>query len=156
MSSKNQISIVIPQEVIDTVTQNLQECKTALAPYVQGLTDKERKEIFKMGDKTIATVQKTKRYVESNPEFIPAYMDKVEFLKDEAVATQLDPIANLAKQITSDVTDTMMLAGSEAIKQALFYYGVVREADSKGALTAKPIYEDLKERFARKTKKKLE
>ena len=156
MSSKNQISIVIPQEVIDTVTQNLQECKTALAPYVQGLTDKERKEIFKMGDKTIATVQKTKRYVESNPEFIPAYMDKVEFLKDEAVATQLDPIANLAKQITSDVTDTMMLAGSEAIRQALFYYGVVREADSKGALTAKPIYEDLKERFARKTKKKLE
>lgn len=156
MSAKNQISIEIPQAVIDTVTQKLQECKTALAPYVQGLTDKERQVMFKMGDKTIATVQKTKRYVDSNPEFIPAYMDKVEFLKDEAVLTQLDPISNLAKQITTDVTDTVMLAGSEAIKQALFYYGMVKEADSKGALTAKPIYDDLKERFARKSPKKKE
>ena len=154
MSTPNQISIVIPQNIIDEVTEKLQECKTALAPYLQGLTAKERKEIFKMGDKTIATVQKTKRYVETNPEFIPAYMDKVEFLKDEAVATQLDPISNLAKQISADVTDTMMLAGSEALKQALFYYGTVKEANSKGATTAKPIYDDLKERFARKSAKK--
>ena len=156
MSAKNQISIEIPQAVIDTVTQKLLECKTALAPYVQGLTDKERKEMFKMGDKTVATVQKTKRYVDTNPEFIPAYMDKMEFLKDEAVVTQLDPISNLAQQITTDVTDTVMLAGSEAIKQALFYYGTVKEADSKGAPTAKPIYDDLKARFARRSFKKLE
>ena len=156
MSTKNQISIEIPQAVIDTVTQKLLECKTALAPYVQGLTDKERKEMFKMGDKTVATVQKTKRYVDTNPEFIPAYMDNMEFLKDEAVVTQLDPISNLAQQITTDVTDTVMLAGSEAIKQALFYYGTVKEADSKGAPTAKPIYDDLKARFARRSFKKLE
>lgn len=107
-----------------------------------------------MGDKTVATVQKTKSYVVTNPEFVPSYMDKVEFLKDEAVITQLKPIVNLANQLSSDVDDTIMLCGVEALASALFYYGQVREANSKGVPTAKPIYEDLSERFARKSYKK--
>ena len=38
MSTQNQISIEIPQMVITDVMQKLQECKAALAPYLQGLT----------------------------------------------------------------------------------------------------------------------
>jgi hypothetical protein len=150
MSTQNQISIVIPATVINEVTQKLQECKTALAPYLQGLTAAERSTLFKMGDKTVATVQKTKSYIDTNPEFVPSYMDKAEFLKDEAVVTQLNPIANLANQIQTDVNDTVMLAGSEAIQNALLYYGQVKEAHRKGIATAKPIYEDLSQRFTRR------
>jgi hypothetical protein len=150
MSTQNQISIVIPTAVITDVTQKLQECKTALAPYLQGLTAAERSTLFKMGDKTVATVQKTKSYIDTNPEFVPSYMDKAEFLKDEAVVTQLSPIANLASQIQTDVNDTVMLAGSEAIQSALLYYGQVKEAHRKGIATAKPIYEDLSQRFTRR------
>jgi hypothetical protein len=149
MSSQNQISIEIPQTVITDVMQKLQECKAALAPYLQGLTAEERQSLFKMGNKTVATVQKTKSYVETNPEFVPAYMNKVEFLKDEAVVSQLSPIANLASQLAIDVEDTVMLSGSEALQMAMLYYGQVKEAQSRGIPTAKPIYEDLKERFAR-------
>jgi len=154
MSTQNQISIVIPQAVIDTVTTKLKECKIALAPYLQGLTMQEREDLFKMGDKTVATVQKTKAYVVSNPEFVPNYMDKVEFLKDEAVVSQLNPIVNLSKQLFTDADDTVMLAGSEALQNAMLYYGQVREAHSKGVPTAKPIYEDLSERFKRGSYKK--
>ncbi len=153
MSTQNQISIVIPQTVIDTVTRNLQDCRTALAPYLQGLTNEERISLFKMGDKTVATVQKTKSYIDTNPEFVPTYMDKVEFLKDETVVTQLNPIANLATQLASDVDDTMMLTGSEALQEAMFYYGQVKEAASKGIPTAKPIYEDLRARFSKRTRR---
>ena len=149
MSTQNQISIVIPQSVIDAVTAKLQECKTDLAPYLQALTAEERMELFKMGNKTVATVQKTKSYVVTNPEFIPSYMNTAEFLKDETVVTQLNPIVNLANQIASDADDTLMLAGSEALESALLYYGQVREANSKGVPTAKPIYQDLSERFKR-------
>ena len=154
MSTQNQISIEIPQTVITDVMQKLQECKAALAPYLQGLTAEERQSLFKMGNKTVATVQKTKSYVETNPEFVPAYMNKVEFLKDEAVVSQLSPIANLASQLAIDVEDTVMLSGSEALQMAMLYYGQVKEAQSRGIPTAKPIYEDLKERFARGEYKK--
>lgn len=154
MGTKNQISTEIPQEVIDTVKEKLQECKTALAPYLQGLTADERSTLFKMGNKTVATVQKTKSYVDTNPEFVPAYMDKTEFLKDEALVSVLSPIANLTSQLSADVNDTIMLAGSEALQASLLYYGQVKEAQTKGIVTAKPIYDDLSQRFARPSRRK--
>ena len=81
-------------------------------------------------------------------------MDKTEFLKDVAVVSQLHPIVNLATQLAADADDTMMLSGVEALQSALLYYGQVKEAHSKGVPTAKPIYEDLSERFKRGTYKK--
>lgn len=150
MSTKNQISVEIPQNVLDEVSQKLQDCKTLLAPYLIALTADEKKSIFKMGDKTVATVQKVKSYLETNPEFAPAYMEKSEFLKDEAVVSGLSPIYNLAEQLSSDLDDTIMLAGSEALAASLLYYGTTKEAASKGVATAKPIYEDLSKRFSKR------
>lgn len=150
MSTKNQISVEIPATVIAEVNQKLRDCKTLLAPYLQGLTTEERKALFKMGDKTVATVQKVKSYMETNPEFIPTYMDKTEFLKDEAVVTSLTPIRNLAMQLASDIEDTLTITGSEALMSALLYYGTTKEAADKGVTTAKPIYDDLSQRFVRR------
>ena len=153
MSTKNQISTSIPQTVIAEVTEKLQECRTLLAPYLQGLTVEERKSLFKMGDKTVATVQKVKDYVETNPEFAPAYMNKEEFLKDEALVTTLSPLGNLADQLASDISDTIILAGSEALAAALFYYGTTKEAAVRGIATAGPIYDDLKQRFVQRSRR---
>ncbi|MCU7614111.1 hypothetical protein N0B16_06645 [Chryseobacterium sp. GMJ5] len=153
MSTNNQISVEIPQTVLDEVSQKLQDCKTLLAPYLKALTADQRKSLFKMGDKTVATVQKVKSYLETNPEFAPAYMDKAEFLKDEAVVTGLSPLSNLTEQLSSDIDDTVMLAGSEALMASMLYYGTAKEAASKGVATAKPVYEDLSQRFSKKGNK---
>mgnify|MGYP006336927091 CR=1 FL=1 len=150
MSTSNQIHVEIPETVITLVKGKLNECKVALAPFMQGLTADERRDLFKMGDKTVATVQKTQSYVETNPEFIPNYMDVREFNSDVTVVNQLKPIEDLVQQLGVDVSDTRMLAGSEALQQALFYYGQVREADSKGVPSSRAIYEDLQPRFSRK------
>lgn len=93
MSTKNQISVEIPAAVLADATEKLQSVKTLLAPYLQALAPGEQKSIFKMGDKTVATVQKVKDYTDTNPEFAPAYMDQPEFLKDEAVVTGLSHCA---------------------------------------------------------------
>ncbi|TPN82803.1 hypothetical protein [Aquimarina algicola] len=150
MSQDNQISVEIPVQTTDTLLQSLQEAKNALAPFLQALTNEERANMLKMGDKSAPTVQKVKSYLETNPEFAPSYMDKVEFLKDEAVVSQLTPISNILNQLASDVEDTLMLAGSEALKSSLLYYGQVKEANNKGVTSAKPIYEDLKKRFSKR------
>ena len=153
MSTQNQLSISIPEETIATVLKNLQECKDLLQPYLLALTPEERHSILKMGDKTVATVMKTKDYVVTNPQFIPNYMNVPEFVADATVVSQLSPITNLAAQLSRNVEDTMMVAGSEALQEALVYYGQVKEAASKGIPSAGPIYEDLKQRFAKKTRK---
>jgi len=154
MSISNRVSIEIPEDVIIDVTKKLNECRTALAPYIFGLTEKERQDLFKMGDKTVATVQKIQTYVTTNPEFIPSYMQTTEFSKDVKVTSQLTPLHNLAFQLASDMDDTRMLAGSEALAEALIYYGSVREAATRGIAQAKPIYDDLKPRFSQRNRPK--
>lgn len=154
MSLSNRISEEIPAAVIADVAAKLKECRTALEPYLFGLTEKERQELFKMGNKTVATVQKVKSYTDTNPEFIPSYMQTNEFDKDAEVVNQLTPLHNVAFQLASDLDDTRMLAGSEALAEALIYYGSVREAATKGIPQAKPIYADLKERFSQRNKPK--
>lgn len=153
MSTQNHISITIPDETIAEITNHLQQCKTLLAPFLQALTTEERASLFKMGDKTLATVLKTKDYVETNPEFIPGYMDKDEFFRDATVVNQLNPICNIAIQLASDLQDTITLAGSDSLQEALLYYGHVKEASSRGIVSAKPIYEDLSQRFIKRTKR---
>jgi hypothetical protein len=153
MSTRNQLSISIPEETIAAVLENLQNCKNLLDPYVLALTPEERQSILKMGDKTVATVLKTKDYVVSNPQFVPSYMNVEEFVADATVVNQLTPITNLATQLSRNVEDTIMVAGSEALQEALLYYGQVKEAASKGIPSAEPIYDDLKQRFAKKPKK---
>ncbi|MFC4164570.1 hypothetical protein ACFOWU_12970 [Epilithonimonas zeae] len=154
MSTKNQISIVIPPAILAKATEKLQEVRILVAPYVQALAPGEKASIFKMGDKTVATVQKVKDYTNTNSEFAPNYMDRPEFLKDEAVVTGLSPIRNLAEQLASDLSDTITIAGNEALLAALLYYGAVKEASNKGVATATPIYADLSKRFTRKGNKK--
>jgi hypothetical protein len=156
MSISNRVSETIPQAVIDDVTQKLKECRIALEPYLTGITDQERQDLFKMGNKTVATVQKVQSYVETNPEFIPSYMQTAEFNKDVTLTSVLTPLHNVAFQLASDLDDTRMLAGSEALAEALIYYGAVREASNKGILQAKPIYDDLKERFTKRNRPKPE
>ena len=153
MSTKNQLSISIPEKTIAAVLKNLQDCKELLQPYLLALTPEERHSILKMGDKTVATVLKTKDYVVTNPQFVPSYMNAEEFVADANVVNQLTPITNLATQLSRNVEDTVMVAGSEALQEALLYYGQVKEAASKGVPSAGPIYEDLKQRFAKKPKK---
>lgn len=152
MSTSNRISEGIPAAVVAEVTLKLKECRIALEPYLLGLTEKERHDLFKMGDKTVATVQKVKSYADTNPEFIPSYMQTAEFDMDVQVVSQLSPLHNVAFQLASDMDATRMLAGSEALAEAMFYYGSVREAAKKGIPQAKPIYEDLKARFTRRGK----
>ena len=147
MSVSNRVNEVIPQEVIDDVTKKLNDCRVALAPYMIGLTENERQSLFKQGDKTVATVQKVSMYLGTNPELAPSYMDQVAFAKDEIIVTALMPLHNMANQLAVDLDDTRLLAGSEALAEAMFYYGSSREAAGKGVVQAKPIYDDLKARF---------
>lgn len=153
MSIQNQIDTVLSEALIGEITASLQQVREQLKPYLNALTVEERKYLPKMGDKTLATVQKIQSYAQTNPEFLPSYMNLPEFGNDVKLASQLTPILNVLTQLESDVNDTVMLAGSEAYQASLLYYGQVKQADAKGVASAKPIYDDLKGRFVKRSKK---
>ena len=54
MSTNNRISLTIPEGVLEVVNEKLHEIRTALAPYMQGLTNEERRDLPKMSDKSLS------------------------------------------------------------------------------------------------------
>ncbi len=53
------------------------------------------------------------------------------------------------------LSDTITLSGSEAYTAALAYYNSVKQAAKANVPNTQPVYEDLRKRFERKTRKEV-
>lgn len=148
--STNRISVSIPDDVITQALTALNQVKTLLQPYLQSLTVEERHDLLKMSDKSLSFVSKVNDYCTNSGEFCPSYMNVDEFKKDFEAASALKPVLDLCEQVFSNIDDTVMLAGSEAFNGALLYYNGVQVAAKTGQMSAKPIFDDLRQRFLKR------
>jgi hypothetical protein len=156
MSQKNQINVVIPAQELAEINSLVVQLKEALAPYIVALTTEEIKSIAKMGDKTVAFVDKVRDYTVSNPEFVlQQSINLVDFNIDVDAVKTLSPIFKSISQINADLQDSIMLCGNEALIPALMYYGSVQLNAKNGVASAKSIYEDLKQRFPGTKRRKI-
>jgi len=144
----------IPEEVIDAALQKFNEGRELLHPYLLQLSQEERQTLFKMGDKSLAFVEKAEELATTNPQFCPSYFDAEALRIDLSDAVKLRPVVNRLQQIQRDVEDTMMVSGNEAITQALSFYSVVRQASHDKVSGALAVFTELKKRFilGRRTK----
>jgi hypothetical protein len=153
--TENIISIQIPESDIKQVMEYLSKIQEVLKPYLIALSPDERQRMLKMGDKTVSFVDKTLDYVKSNPEFVPTYMNVLEFEKDATAVKNLMSMLNPVVQIEQGINDTEMLAGSEAYTAALIYYNSVKQAAKNNIPNAAAIYDDLSKRFDGQGKRKV-
>jgi hypothetical protein len=149
---ENKISIEIPAADLAAVKAALQQVQTILAPYVIALTPEQRKRIPKMSDGTEPFVEKVMDYAESDPQFLPPFVNLVELKKDWQAVLGLMPLLRMVDQIQDTLSDTAMMAGSEAYIGALSYYNSVKQAAKVNAPDAKAIHEDLRKRFERRNR----
>jgi hypothetical protein len=112
MSQKNQIAIVIPDAELQNINSLIAQLKAALAAYVHKLTNDQIGALLKMGDKTVNFVSKVKDYTETNPKFVPNFMNVEDFIIDVNAVNKLSPVAKNIKQIDADLSDTIILAGN--------------------------------------------
>ena len=152
---KNIHILPVPENVQTEAQSHLDAVLTLLSPYVIPLTAEERHDLPKMGDKTLSFVVKSLDYARHYPALRPSYLDMDEFEADVADAIGLRTIHISAKQLSDNVDDTIMVAGSEAYQAALIFYKAAKAAAEQDIPGAKEIYEDLKNRFPG-TKKKNE
>lgn len=149
---ENVINFNIPDEVITEVTEGLAIIVSKLQPYLIALTPEQRHDIPKMSDGTIPYVEKTLAYAQSSPQFVPSYMDVEALFMDMKAHGQLTPILRTVKQLCDGLDDTTMEAGAESYVNALNYYNSVKQAAKMNVPGAKAIYEDLKQRFERRSR----
>ena len=148
MSQQNRISATVSQEQKVAIQSGIDGIKTALSDIlIHSLTPKERKTIVKMGDKTVAFVQKSLDYADSNLTLAPAYLDIAEAQKDLKLSLDLQSIFNQLSALTTALEDAMIISGSEAYNGALIFYNSVQGAVRSNVPGSQSILDELKQRF---------
>lgn len=143
---ENKISSIIKNDVLTEVLQSIETIEKNL-PFLLNLSDDERQGGFRLGDKNLGFLTKTKDYMKQNPEFMPAYVSIDEVTKDAVLAEQLTTVERKLSILTDKINDTGNIAGMEALSGALVYYNSVKEAAKNNVNGAITIYQDLKTRF---------
>ncbi len=151
MAQENRISLKITSEDKTKIENAIDVIEKTLKPYLIALKPDERHGLPKAADKTVAFLNKTKEFMESNPDLTPSFIDKDEYIIDLNATEELNGYYAVLNQIVSMLNDTMMLSASEAYVAALSYYGNAKNAAKLKIPGAKEVYDDLSKRFKGKS-----
>ena len=132
---------------ITAVKTAIQTIQTNM-PFLLGLTMEERSSLPKINVANKAFTEDAINAMVNNPTLLPAYFNVAEMQKDMTLFAQLDELNILINQLAERVSDTQMLAGSEAYVSALAAYRNFEAAANAGVSGADTIYDLLKSRFA--------
>ena len=120
-------------------------------PFLQDLTPTERRDLPKLGDKSVGFVHHADTLTRHDDSFLPRSFDLPEFQSDAALFEALAPIRAALMQLAELVDDTTILVGSEAYVAALVIYQNARTNGQGEGFDE--LLDELSRRFARRTKK---
>lgn len=143
----NRNNTPIPAATLAAVNQKLQEIRDLLSPYLITVKPEERRELPKMGDKSLAFVLKAADLATANTKLLPIYLDVPALQLDAATAQALRPVQQALEGLVYDVESTRMVAGSEGYTAALMAYGAFKAAAEAGQPAAQAAVTELRPRF---------
>jgi len=153
MAGENLVSIKIPTEQVEEIRNLLKQVEEALKPYLIALSPTQKKELPKMGDRTVPFINKILQYIDTNPEFVPTFMDAAEMKTDVAAVNTLMEFFQRVSQLHGLLNDTISLSGSEAYQAGLKFYGNLKQSARAKVPGAQVIFDDLKTFFAKTSAK---
>lgn len=147
---ENKVDLTLPKEQAKAIDVHIEGIKEILMSSLVTLTKEERKETLKMGDKTLAFTTKALENAQKYPDLIPGYLSLEEFKHDLEATVALREIQQALTPLNEALSDTLMVAGSEAFQAALVFYNSVKGAAKSGVPGAKTVYDELSKRWPRK------
>jgi len=147
MATENRISQTMTEPDQAALTAALKTIKTVLKPYLLTISTAERQQLPKMSERSVPFVRKVLDYTESHGEFAPSYLDPVELKKDVNLFDSLTRVSQGLAEVLDELTDTTMVAGSEAFVASLAYYNSVKQGAKQNVPNARAVFDDLKVRF---------
>nr|VFJ66852.1 MAG: hypothetical protein BECKFW1821C_GA0114237_101084 [Candidatus Kentron sp. FW] len=122
-------------------------------PFLINLTVQERKSIAKAGLDSVSFIQNALAAAEDHPDILPKSSSTPEFKNDVELFTQLTELGALIDSLASQVDDTRLAVGGEAMREGTQVYDYVKTA-AKTTPGLKPIADQLAERFKKAGKPK--
>lgn len=143
----NRVDTVLTPDQQITLRKAFGEISNILSPFMQALTPEERQRIPKMNVANKSFVADAVIVLKGNPDFIPAYLEAEKVENDYRLYEQLDEFLAMAESISEKLSDTQMVAGSEAYLSALATYRLTAAASLAGINGADSANERLAARF---------
>lgn len=106
-----------------------------------------------MGEKTVDFVSKAYELSLQNPELVPPFLNVEEFGRDVQAVTLLRQLYWPVEQVSDALSDTIMLAGSEAYGSGLIFYSSSKNAAKARIQNAEVVYNELASRFPGRPRK---
>jgi hypothetical protein len=122
-------------------------------PFLVNLTASERQATFKAGSDSLSFVQNALTVARDNPAIFPPSFKTPEFKNDIDLFVVLTELNTLVASLASQIDDTRLAVGGEAMRQATQVYSYVKTA-SKTESGLKPVAAQLGERFRKAGKPK--
>lgn len=122
-------------------------------PFLVNLTTDERKSTFKLGPDRVSFVQNALNAAQANPTIFPASFSTEEFKNDVDLFNALTELGTLAASVASQIDDTRLAVGGEAMQEATQVYNYVKTA-GKTTPGLKPIADQLGVQFQKTSKSK--
>ena len=134
----------------ETFTQ-AKDLRDDIAAWLNGftLTDKERQALNGSGVRRYGFTDKVRDMIVVRPDLTPSYLSPAAY---ETRLRRLEIIRNINAVVAETMrmtTDIMLLYGDEAFKNALMYYGALREAKNRNVTGAATLFRELQAFFHR-------
>lgn len=115
-------------------------------PFLISLTTNERRSLFKTGPNSLSFVENALQAAQNNPDIFPKSFDAPEFASDVELFAVLTDLGTAVQQLASEIDDTRLAVGGEAMKEATQVYNYVKAA---AATTPglRPVADQLGQRF---------
>ncbi len=146
----NRVSASLSASNKDTIITAIETIKTTL-PFLVSLTAEDRKTLPKAGDRSRGFILNALEVAQHNSDCLPRSFDVAEMQKDIQLMEDLYPILMTLNQLQSVLSDTYTVANSEAYTAALRVYDCAKAHATQPGM--KPVVEQLKQQFARRTAK---
>ena len=149
MALENLISIEFTEEELTALDTHLQGIQSVLTGKTVNLTPDQRRQYGSIGNQNKLIVDKAKIYMEQYPNWIPNFIDKVEFDKDYNARQQIENRTLRLQNLAQQLIDTKTLLDHDNYTNTLSFYRMIRYLANENEAGAKTVYQDMKSLFSR-------
>lgn len=144
---QNRITATLPEADRQAVLDAFQTILAKL-PFLVDLTPEDRRELPKMGDKSVAFVRRSVEMAQEGAAYLPGAFDAAEFKNDMALYDALVPFLQKATKLQELLDDTLVLVGSDLYVAALDHYSAAKRSGDTTGLDG--LMGELGKRFTRR------
>ena len=146
--NKTEINYEMTAEQYDRIVQCVKGMDAELG-FTINLTMEQNQRLSKLGDKSVAFVDKTMTYSTDRPDLIPPCSDMIDFKRDYELANKLRQLIEITRPVLQKMKDSYFLVGANTLMAARKFYGYIKAAAVAGAPGATAIRNDLRKRYAK-------